>query len=302
MRLMKTSRGQLLLSCVAFVSLLGGPPDAAEAGPILYGITFGDQLVQIDPATGAGTVIGPLDSDMLAFGIANRGGDLYAYDQVADLIQQIDPATGHTLASISIGAGDLIAEGDLTFRADGVGFLAPASRKLYQFDITTGMSTLITSTLPLNIDGLAFDAAGVLYAFTDFTSSNVLTIDPTTGASTIVGSHGVVTPRGKNLGGLSFDASGILYAVIGDGLYTIDPATGAATLIGPITGVSGVSGIAFADTAAIPEPGAILLLGYGLTVVAGRMKRRACATTPPTTRHSNWATNCTARTVGNGTR
>lgn len=266
------SSGVLSVACV--ILLLGGAPQAAEASAILYGITFADQLVQIDPVTGVAAVIGPLDSHMLAFGIASRGGDLYAYDQITDLIHRIDAATGHTVASISIGAGDLLAEGDLAFRADGVGFLAPASGRLYQFDITTGTSTLITSSLPLNIDGLAFDSSGVLYGFTDFTSSNVLTIVSTTGVSTIVGSHGVVTPRGKNLGGVSFDASGTLYAVIADQLYIIDPTIGAATLIAPISGVSGVSGIAFADIATIPEPSTLALFVCGVTVLGVKMTGR----------------------------
>jgi len=64
--------------------------------------------------------------------------------------------------------------------------------------------------------------------------SNLYTIDPTTGAGTLVGAMGI-----NRCSGLAFDSSGILFAVGADpntplvtSLFTVDPDTGAATLVG----------------------------------------------------------------------
>jgi hypothetical protein len=245
---------------VAVVMWLGVLPAPAEA-EVLFGITFPaptETLIRINPGTGAATPVGPLDAPtQFPFGVAARKGELYTFDQQADLIRQLDPATGRTLRSIDVRMGDLLGEGDLTFRRDGIGFLATSPGVLFRFDITNGTSTLITQSLPINIDGLAFDTDNVLFAFSE-TTATLFTINTGTGVMTTIGPLGVPT---GGLGGLSFDATGTLFAAIADNLYTINTATGGATLVGPIRGASEVSGIAFL---AVPEPGSLVLLCVGL--------------------------------------
>jgi hypothetical protein len=97
-----------------------------RAEPLLA-VTFGNQLISIESTTGVGTLIGPLSSSMAPFGLGFRGSNLYTYDQQADLIRQLNPATGATIASINIGAGNLIGEGAIDFRSDGVGFLSTSN-------------------------------------------------------------------------------------------------------------------------------------------------------------------------------
>ena len=82
---------------------IGVAPLAAKADT-LYGITFSNQLITINQSTGAGTLVGPLDSSMSAFDLTSINGKLYTFDQTADVVRQLDPATGHTLATISVGA------------------------------------------------------------------------------------------------------------------------------------------------------------------------------------------------------
>jgi hypothetical protein len=250
-------------------------PAAAQAAPVLYGITFlGNQLITIDIATGAGTVVGPLDSSMGAYGLGTVGTDLYTFDQTADLLRELDPATGDTLGSVALGIGNLIGEGAIDFRSDGTGFLTTASPgpNLYSFT-TAGGGTLIGTTSQV-IDGLAFDSTDTLYGLIQ-AGANLVTINQATGALTVVGPTGLGS--GPVLGGLAF-LDDQLYAVLStataSSLYTLDPGTGLSTLVGSV-GIGGVSGIAFLDTESspAPEPASVLLIGFGLAVAARRRLR-----------------------------
>jgi hypothetical protein len=247
-------------------------PGLALSAPILYGVTFGNELITIDTATGAGTLIGPLSSNMRAFGLGVTGGKLYAYDQVADLLRELNPATGATVNSIDLGLGDLTGEGGLDFRSDGVGFLnetAGASSAVFRFTIAPGSGVLVGGEGVAGIDGLAFSASDALFALGQTPQDNLYTVNQATGALTLIGPTGVA---GSNfLGGLDFLGS-TLYAVINDSLYTLDTTTGAATLIGPI-GFSGVDGLAHLS-AAVPEPATLLLVGSGLLLLAARRRTR----------------------------
>ena len=85
---------------------------------LLYAVTLvGDEFLSINPSTGAGTLIGNLSSSMAAFGLSNRGTSIYTFDQLADKIRQLDPATGHTLATVDIGVVT-DGEGAIAFRSD----------------------------------------------------------------------------------------------------------------------------------------------------------------------------------------
>ena len=214
----------------------------------LYGITGpGDQLITINTTTGAGTLVGPLSTTINAPGLAFRANKLYAWDTVASRLRELDPATAAILNTIDIGVIG-VGSGDLTFRSDGIGFLANPNSSLWSFDITVPSSTLITNTLAPGMPGLAFSPAGVLFGVIAGGTA-LYTIDSVTGAATLVGNTGI--PFGSPTG-LAFDASGKLYTSAGGNLHQIDPATGTATLIGAI-GFANVSDITF-GTSAVPPP------------------------------------------------
>jgi len=108
-----------------------------------------------------------------------------------------------------------------------------------------------------------------LYAI-DFRSFHLLTIDTTTGASTVIG-----TADSPGLGwtGLSWDAStttlyGVTYSQSRSGftsnLYTVDPVTAATTLIGPITGIGDPDSGTLVGALAVDSSG----LMYGIDLVA----------------------------------
>jgi hypothetical protein len=81
--------------------------------------------------------------------------------------------------------------------------------------------------------GLAYDAGQEILYGTDSFNDTLYSIDPSTGATTLIGLLG-----GERIHGLAFDgATGTLLGapgLSGDGLYQIDTSTGAATLIGHI--------------------------------------------------------------------
>ncbi len=276
----------LLLAVTGFVAFTVVQYPAARAGDILYGIDFTDHLLQINPTTGAGTVIGPLDSHMFPYGLGVTSGNLYTYDQVAEVVRQLDPATGHTLATINIGTPGLVGEGDITFNSAGTGYLATGGaggQNIVSFDLAKGTSAVI-GPQSVFLDGLAFSSSGVFYGLSQGNGdpnggSSLYTINPTTAVMTLVGTLNVPAAKTEILGGLAFAPDGTLYAELSDGstnssLYTVNVATGQATLVGNIGDIN-VSGIRFLSSASsVPEPSSIVLAGAGIAaLVAFRLIR-----------------------------
>lgn len=120
-----------------------------------------------------------------------------------------------------------------------------APSNLYQIDPATGAASLIG---PIGFDGVTgmsfHPITGVLYASCNAdniygtSSSALITINPLTGAGTLIGR---ITGGANRFPDISFGPNGVLYGY-GDfgteGLYTIDLGTGAGTLVG----VSGTGG------------------------------------------------------------
>ena len=233
----------------------------------LYAITMDEEFLSVDPATGAGRLIGRLDSSMDAFDLSTWGNGIYTYDQKTNRLKQLDPLTAHTLKTIDIGI-ETTGEGSLAFRSDGVGFLARSSGSrgiLWSFDLAVPNSTMI-GDLDFGVDGLDFNAEGILYGLSQM-SYGLYTINPANAQAKLIGSTGLTSRT--FLGGLAFSSCGTLYGVLDDALYTLDPGTGAATLIGPI-GYDNVSGLA----ATCPVPSAALLCGLGAGIVDWLSRRK----------------------------
>ena len=236
------------------ILLLGALPLFAQnTGQQLYGITALDnQLISVDPSSGQGTLVGPLNAIVSGYGIAARYGRLYTFDPNKNDIVQIDPATATLGNSINIGVTNLQGEGDLAFRGDGVGFLTSAlhadgsvANDLYSFDVIAGTAQRIGTTTEA-VDALAFDNSNTLYALGK-DDTNLYTINQSNGTMTAVGPLGIA--MSSPFAGMTFGPDGTLYAAINDQLYVINKTNGAASpsLNTNVLdfGFSSVSGLAF---------------------------------------------------------
>jgi hypothetical protein len=284
----------------ALLALVAGLLPGLARADVLYGVTFSNQLITIDQGTGAGTLVGNLDTNMAPYGIAAFGGNLYVFDQTAHLLRQIDPTTAHTIASTNLGAttSDLIGEGDVTFRADGAGFISTqsgggsSSPSLIKFSLSPPGSISVGALRPAVMDGLAFSSSNTMYGVTqgntNAAGSSLYTINPLTGVTTFVGSA-IPNSNDAIFGGLAFRSDGTLFAEMANNstysrLFTMDPNTGIATLVGQISGFNDVAGLAFLGSGLgtaplVPEPASAVLLAIGLGGVAswrlGARLRRA---------------------------
>jgi len=225
---------------------------AQNADQHLYGITFfKNQLISVDPNTGQGTLVGPFNATLSGYGIAARYGRLYTFNPNTDQIVEINPATAAVGQSITIGVTNMLGEGDLAFRADGVGFLVSAlhsdatvANDLYTFDVVDGTSQKLGSTT-VTVDALAFDTNNILYALGQ-DDVNLYTVNQTNGTMTMVGPLGVA--MSSPFAGMTFGPDGTLYASINDQLYTLDKTNGVASVVSTNVldfGFSSVSGLAF---------------------------------------------------------
>ncbi|MEO0426716.1 MAG: hypothetical protein AAF160_04650 [Pseudomonadota bacterium] len=99
---------------------------------------------------------------------------------------------------------------------------------LFTFDTDTGATALV-GDIGFAVSGLAASPSGELFGIT--TANQLISIDPSSGAGTVVGTSSVTSsPEG-----LAFAPDGTLFASGGSSLFTIDPLTGASTLLGTIS-------------------------------------------------------------------
>jgi hypothetical protein len=221
---------------------------SAHASAQLFGVTATGTVVRIDPATGAGTVIGASGFDCNAATGDSAGRILVGGGSgaAADQIIAIDPATaaGSVLLN-TIGRPFGFGVRGMAMSASGLLYvvLSPASTTaidtLATIDMTSGAYTVIGPTTRTDIQSLAFAPTGDLYAIGIFAGGTLYQINTTTGAATVIG-------------GGSFAGDSQALEVLPDGtavscqanLRSVSLSTGATTLIGA-TGQTDIRGLAF---------------------------------------------------------
>lgn len=159
-------------------------------------------------------------------------------------------ARGGLAASLLWLAVGSPAPAEPLYASDGAAGSLPTN--LYLLDASTGavqatVGPVRLGATNLRLGGLTFDPqTGVLYATTAGRGTanprSLVTLDPSTGAATLIGSLGL--PGGGTLSDLAVGPDGILYGISGQsagtGLFTVNPTTGQATRVTPFAvGLSG---------------------------------------------------------------
>ena len=271
---MKARSPFVLVACVAMAIAVG---DTYGQTPATKGLCYATpsgnaaakNLITIDLATGAGSIIAPLGIESGFPGLAiNSAGDIFATGWDGDDgLYRIDAATGAVTSVATMPDGYI---GGIAFDDSDVlyGVNADAD-ELVIINTATGAWTPVGAPGPSLYAGLDFDPTdGTLYGSTSGAAifpvpggvpdaiSTLSTID---GSASVVG----VTGLGGGTPSISFDGDGNLFGVKGGGggvsnLISIDKTTGAGTIVGPIG--SGVTGFdCFMDPTPEPEDPVALL-------------------------------------------
>ena len=232
-------------------------------GGICYGAAEGtEQFLVVDATTGAAHEIGvnALGVDQveaIAWGPDPVTGERVLYAADAGDFGTIDITTGVFTLISTFGSGQVDVDGlhydQSTGKFWGSNRLEDGNLdQLFEIDLTTGLaipSTIVDiaastsdgGTTLTDVDDISIDpTTGTFYAVANSGSAGgtLVTIDPSTGATTEIGDFGV-----NDIEGMSFDPSGNLFGSTGSPfgggapseLYSIDAATGLATNIGTIT-------------------------------------------------------------------
>lgn len=138
------------------------------------------------------------------------------------------------LAALGVSTAQSVVAGPIGYSAwDLVG-----NDRLVSIDLASGIATSIGNSIGFSdVDGLAFDASGVLYGVDDSTNK-LITIDTTTGVGSAVGSG---FGSGFNDMGLAFLGSTLFMSATNTSgstgrLYKVDTSLGTATEVGSFAG------------------------------------------------------------------
>ena len=254
----------------------------------LYGLSSSNPgtVYTIDTSTGAATavvnLVGTIGTSLVDISFLN--GTLYASDVVS--------STGvFTFGSINLITGVYTPINDQGGSVNWHSLAAiPSANLLYAVDLQGEQLVSVTPAGTISVVGntnqqivdLAYDPNhNVLYGVD---LSRLFTINPSTGAATLVGSTGVLA----GAAGLAYDSgNNTLYlntagSSIGN-FYTVNISTGQATFVGSNTGAGqGIDGLADTNGNRVPEPSTVLLLisgfaGLGMSKYCMRLFSRPTA-------------------------
>ena len=232
------------------------------AGASTLGFTNdNNNLYTIDTMTGATSLVGALgvSGDFEAMAFDPTTGILYTYADGGGLYT----ANTTTGALTSVGGSTGVFNGGMSFDSTGQGIIVDGLGAVYSLDKANGNLTIIGTSAP-DTSGAAF-VGTTLYAVGDNSSStDLLLVNTTTGAKSVVGPLGIVI---NNQAGLSYDPltdSLILINESDSSLYSINYTTGGATLVTNFTSPGGPFESLAILSSTVPEPTTLLLLGLGL--------------------------------------
>ena len=237
------------IRCLAAVLALAASCTAL-AQVTLWGATGANgttsNLYTIDPATGAGTVVGPIGFAVTGLAVHPSTGVLYGSTtnnsaaSPGSLIT-INKATGQGTLVGSFGAsGQTHGRSHLHVGRHALRLARSRYRQPVHVNLATGAGTQVgTSGLDTFGSGLAANASNILYYAGDGNRGRFYTINRATGAPTQITAtmSGGSSPDDSSISALAFSPGGVLYGVVLDTkpaakptvLVTINPANGVIT-------------------------------------------------------------------------
>jgi hypothetical protein len=154
----------------------------------ILGVTWGGSVYTLDSTTGASTLVGSSGYSRINCLAKDASGTFYACSNPSggnSILITIDPATGVGTSVATSNIGDVRG---LAFGPSGVLYATDANGTdtLWVMDPATAQATAVGSTGMSTIQGLGF-AGGVLYA-ADVSGPMIATLDLASGQGTVVGS------------------------------------------------------------------------------------------------------------------
>jgi hypothetical protein len=203
--------------------------------PASGGVPRGTGPASPGPTTRSGPSSGP--AAVPARPAAADLSPAFAVDLWAENLVYMDPAAPAGWLIIAHLPGSVYVGGDFLDPDFGRLYVVDANlNELHTLDTTAGAVTVIGPSVPAGGEswtGLAGAPDGTLYgSATSCGSSTLYTVDPATGAATVVGS----ITSAPCIIDIAVTSGGEMYGVdiLNDTLIQIDPATGAGTIVGPL--------------------------------------------------------------------
>ncbi len=228
-----------------------------------------DGLYLLDTTNGAATSVGISGVESSTVGLSPSGDDTKLFGTSwQDLLSVNADGSGYT------NLGGPGAEG-LAYNHNTSTLYGAINGNFFTMDTSTGANTGYLTSPGADVEGLAYGGGDTIYGLVGYSGPRgyLYSYDIILNSWTFIGDTGV----DFNLPGLAYNPElDLLYAKGSqDGyLYSINPNTAAISVIGD-TGLTGGGGLAFvSDSAPIPEPSTMLLLGCGLFSLAGVTRRK----------------------------
>lgn len=254
--------GTVDLTTGSFQPIGAGTPDpVANLVPAPNGQLFSldvanGNLVSINPATGATTVVGPTGVGAFGFDLAEVGGKLYLTD-FSNNLYTVNASTG---AATLMGPTGMPPDLSAPFTMNPDGTINLCDESLYG----------IGNTLYATFDAFKLDP--VTLSATDVVPPDLWQINPSTGVATLIGPTSMMLGASVDVGG-TFYAFHLVPTPTGqvNQLYTLDLSNGDTTFVRDID--PSAAGIVGASP--VPEPASIAMLGTAiLAAVWGSRRRR----------------------------
>ncbi len=234
---------------------------AAEAGSAVYVAGFGNEFGTIDLTTGAFTQIGTLalPANDAIFGMGfGSDGNLYGLDLQSDAhLWRIDVSNANVTDLGAIGQNDIGAGADAAGTLYGLN--QSASSVFFGLNPPSTSTNVINGATNVSGDGLVApspDGTQVFAAVSSGSGELLVSINPTTGVVTTLGSTGFSLYAGVFVDGTlyGFDGSN-------DAIVTLNTSTGAGTQVATYSLPNGdpIDAAATFLGQSVPEPSSVVM-------------------------------------------